>query len=188
LTLLKEKRKKIRRNKMSEDLKQKEAVKVKADAKAEVKPEVKPEAKPEAKSETVIAEKQPAVTKEQEDFISRIESMSVIELSSLVKALEKRFGVSAQAPMMVASAPGAAAGAGQAAAEEKTTFNVILADVGANKIQVIKEIRTVTSLGLKEAKDLVEAAPKAIKEGVTKAEAEDIKKKIEAAGAKVELK
>ena len=116
--------------------------------------------------------------------------MSVLELSSLVKALEDKFGVSAQAPMMVAQAGAAAGGAaaGAAAEEEKTTFNVILAAVGANKIQVIKEIRTVTTLGLKEAKDLVEAAPKAIKEGVTKAEAEDIKKKIEAAGAKVELK
>ena len=136
-------------------------------------------------------EEKVSMTKEQEEFIGKIEKMSVMELSSLVKVLEKKFGVSAQAPMMVAQAGMASAGAGigaAAAEEEKTVFNVILTDVGANKIQVIKEIRTVTSLGLKEAKDLVEAAPKAIKEGVTKAEAEDIKKKIEAAGAKVELK
>jgi large subunit ribosomal protein L7/L12 len=131
------------------------------------------------------------MTKEQEEFVGKIENMSVMELSSLVKVLEEKFGVSAQAPMMVAQAGMPAAGAGAAAGaaeEEKTAFNVVLTDVGPNKIQVIKEIRTVTSLGLKEAKDLVEAAPKAIKEGATKAEAEDIKKKIEAASAKVELK
>ena len=127
------------------------------------------------------------LTKEQQEFISKIESMSVIELSNLVKVLEKKFGVSAQAPMMVAHGAGAA-GAAVEAAEEKVTFDVVLAEVGANKIQVIKEIRAVTSLGLKEAKDLVEAAPKAIKEGIPKKEAEEIKKKIEASGAKVELK
>ncbi|MFC1807044.1 50S ribosomal protein L7/L12 [Candidatus Omnitrophota bacterium] len=126
------------------------------------------------------------LTKEQEEFVSKIESMSVLELSTLVKVLEDKFGVSAQAPMMVASAgPGAGAAAAE---EEKSTFDVVLADIGPNKIQVIKEIRVVTSLGLKEAKDLVEAAPKAIKEGLPKKEAEEVKAKIEATGAKVELK
>jgi len=130
------------------------------------------------------------LTKEQEEFISKIEKMSVLELSGLVKAMEAKFGVSAQAPMMVAQGPqGSAAGAAQAAAEEeKTMFNVILAEVGPNKINVIKEIRTVTTLGLKEAKDLVESAPKPIKEGLAKKEAEEIKKKLEATGAKIELK
>ncbi len=128
------------------------------------------------------------MTKEQEEFVSKIENMSVIELSSLVKVLEEKFDVSAQAPMMVAQAGGAAGGGAAAAEEEKTAFDVVLTEIGANKIQVIKEIRAVTSLGLKEAKDLVEAAPKAIKEGIPKAEAEEIKKKVEATGAKIELK
>jgi large subunit ribosomal protein L7/L12 len=129
------------------------------------------------------------LTKEQEEFVSKIEKMSVIELASLVKVLEEKFGVSAQAPMMMAAGGIAgAAAASPAAAEEKATFTVVLADVGPNKINVIKEIRAVTNLGLKEAKDLVEAAPKTIKEGVLKQEAEDIKKKVEAAGAKIELK
>jgi len=128
------------------------------------------------------------MTKEQEEFVSKIENMSVIELSSLVKVLEEKFEVSAQAPMMVAAAGGAAGGGAAAVEEEKTAFDVVLTEIGANKIQVIKEIRAVTSLGLKEAKDLVEAAPKAIKEGIPKAEAEEIKKKVEATGAKVELK
>ena len=129
------------------------------------------------------------LSKEQEDFISKIEKMSVLELSTLVKALEDKFGVSAQAPMMVAAAGAMpAAGAGAAAAEEKTMFTVVLTDAGANKINVIKEVRTITSLGLKEAKDLVEGAPKNVKEGVPKQEADEIKKKLEAAGAKVELK
>ncbi|MDP2921552.1 MAG: 50S ribosomal protein L7/L12 [Candidatus Omnitrophota bacterium] len=125
-------------------------------------------------------------TKKIDEMLGTIGEMSVLELSSLVKALEEKFGVTAQAPMAVA-APGAAAGA-QAPAEEKTTFTVILASSGANKIQVIKEIRTITNLGLKEAKDLVEGAPKTVKEGVSKEEAEDVKKKLEAQGAKVELK
>jgi large subunit ribosomal protein L7/L12 len=135
-------------------------------------------------------EKKPEVemTKEQEEFVTKVENMSVKDLASLVKVLEDKFGVSAQAPMMVAAGAAPAGGGGAAAEEEKSTFDVILADVGANKIQVIKEIRGVTSLGLKEAKDLVEAAPKAIKEGVPKQEAEELKKKVEAAGAKVELK
>ena len=122
-----------------------------------------------------------------EDMLGTIEQMSVLELSSLVKAIEEKFGVTAQAPVAVA-APGAAAAGAQAPAEEKTTFTVVLASSGTNKIQVIKEIRTITNLGLKEAKDLVEGAPKTVKEGVSKEEAEDIKKKLEAQGAKVELK
>ena len=122
-----------------------------------------------------------------EDMLGTIEQMSVLELSGLVKAIEEKFGVTAQAPVAVA-APGGAQGGAAAPAEEKTTFTVVLASSGANKIQVIKEIRTITNLGLKEAKDLVEAAPKTVKEGVSKEEAEDIKKKLEAQGAKVELK
>lgn len=121
-----------------------------------------------------------------EEMLGTIEQMSVLELSNLVKALEEKFGVTAQAPVAVA-APGAAQGAA-APQEEKTTFTVVLASSGANKIQVIKEIRTITNLGLKEAKDLVEGAPKTVKESVSKEEAEDIKKKLEAQGAKVELK
>ena len=111
--------------------------------------------------------------------------MSVLELADLVKALEEKFGVSANMPMMAAPA---AAGAAPAAAEEKSVFTVMLTSVGANKIAVIKEVRTITSLGLKEAKDLVDAAPKAIKEGVNKDEAAEMKKKLEAVGATVELK
>jgi len=128
------------------------------------------------------------MTKEQGEFVSKIENMTVIELSSLVKVLEEKFDVSAQAPMMFAQAGGPAGAGAAAVEEEKTAFDVVLTEIGANKIQVIKEIRAVTSLGLKEAKDLVEAAPKAIKEGIPKAEAEEIKKKVEATGAKVELK
>jgi large subunit ribosomal protein L7/L12 len=126
-----------------------------------------------------------AVTKE--DVIEFISAMSVLELSELVKELEDKFGVSAAAPVAMASGP--AAGGGDAeAAEEKTEFDVILTSFGAKKIAVIKEVRAITSLGLKEAKALVEAAPAPIKEGVSKEEAEDIKTKIEAAGAEVEIK
>lgn len=122
-----------------------------------------------------------------EEIIAAIEQMSVLDLADLVKALEERFGVSAAAPVMAA---GAAPAAAEAAApeEEQTEFNVILTDFGANKIQVIKAVRELTSLGLKEAKDMVEAAPKAIKEGVSKEEANAAKEKLEAAGAKAEVK
>ena len=123
-----------------------------------------------------------------EELIKSIEGMSVLELSDLVKALEEKFGVSANMPMMAAPDAGAATGGGAAAAEEKSTFTVVLANAGANKIAVIKEVRTITSLGLKEAKDLVDAAPKPVKEGVPKEEAQELKKKLEAAGATVELK
>ncbi|MDD2866497.1 MAG: 50S ribosomal protein L7/L12 [Candidatus Omnitrophota bacterium] len=124
-----------------------------------------------------------------EDMIKEIESMTVLELSDLVKAIEEKFGVTAQAPMMaMAVAPGAGAGAGAAAVEEKTVFTVVLTSAGANKISVIKEVRAITNLGLKEAKDLVDGAPKPVKESVPKAEADELKKKLEAAGATVELK
>jgi large subunit ribosomal protein L7/L12 len=124
-----------------------------------------------------------------EEIIGAIEQMSVLDLADLVKALEERFGVSAAAPVMMGGG-GPAAGATEAAApeEEQTEFNVILTDFGANKIQVIKAVRELTSLGLKEAKDMVEAAPKAIKEGVSKEEANAAKEKLEAAGAKAEVK
>jgi len=124
-----------------------------------------------------------------EGMIKTIEELSVLELADLVKALEEKFGVSANMPMMAAPMM-AAGGAGGAApaAEEKSTFTVVLANAGANKIAVIKEVRAMTSLGLKEAKDLVDGAPKPVKEGVPKEEAEEMKKKLEAAGATVELK
>ena len=121
-----------------------------------------------------------------ESFIDYVENMTVLELSKLVKALEERLGVSAAAPVAVAAVAGAAAPA--AAAEEKTEFDVILASFGDNKVAVIKEVRAITGLGLKEAKDLVEAAPKALKEGATKEDADKIKAQLEAAGAKVEVK
>lgn len=119
------------------------------------------------------------------EFVDWIEGISVLELSKLVKALEVRLGVSAAAPVAMAAAP---AGGGAAAAEEKTEFTVVLAGAGAQKIQVIKEVRAITGLGLKEAKDLVDGAPKNVKEGVDKAEAETLKKQLEAAGATVEIK
>ena len=123
-----------------------------------------------------------------EDVIKFIENMTVLELAEFVKELEEKFGVSAAAPVAVAAAPGAAAAAEAPAAEEKTSFDVILSEVGAQKIQVIKVVRQITGLGLKEAKELVEGAPKPIKEGVSKEEAEEIKKKLEEVGAKVEIK
>ena len=124
------------------------------------------------------------ITKDQ--VIEWLSGQSIIDLAALVKDLEAKWGVSAAAA--VAAAPAAGGGAAAPAAEEKTELNVVLADADANKIGVIKEVRAITGLGLKEAKDLVEGAPKPVKEGVNKAEAEEIKKKLEAAGAKVELK
>ena len=124
----------------------------------------------------------------EKSIIENIESLTVLELSGLVKALEKKFGVSAAMPMMnVAAAAGGTAQA-QPEVEEKTTFDVVLSEIGNNKIQVIKEVRAVTTLGLKEAKDLVESAPKPVVTGVKKEEAEKIKQKLETVGAKVELK
>ena len=126
------------------------------------------------------------LSKEMEDMISQIEAMSVLDLTTLVKALEDRLGVSAAAPVAVAAAP--AAGGGEAAAEEKTEFDVILASAGSAKIAVIKVVRAATGLGLKDAKDLVESAPKAIKEGISKDDAEKLQKDLEEAGATVEVK
>ena len=126
------------------------------------------------------------VSKEMDKFISYVENLTVLELSQMVKALEDRLGVTAAAPVAVAAAP---AGGGDAAVEEeKTEFDVILTSFGEKKIAVIKEVRTLTGLGLKDAKDLVEGVPKPIKEGVSKDEANEVKEKLEAAGATVELK
>ena len=119
-------------------------------------------------------------------IVDDLSSLTVLEAAELSKLLEEKWGVSAATPVAVAAAPGAAAG--ESAAEEKTDFDVVLAEAGSNKIAVIKEVRTITALGLKEAKDLVEGAPKPLKQGVAKAEAEEMKKTLEAAGAKVELK
>lgn len=118
------------------------------------------------------------------EIVEALKKMTLMEVADLVKELETTFGVSAAAPVAVAAAAGSAA----EAAEEKTEFTVVLTDAGANKINVIKEVRAITSLGLKEAKDLVEGAPKNVKEGVTKEEAAELKKKLEATGAKIEIK
>lgn len=125
-----------------------------------------------------------AVSKE--EILDAISKMSVMDVVELIKSMEDKFGVSAAA--VAVAAPAAAAGGGAAAQEEKTEFNVILAKVGDNKINVIKAVREITGLGLKEAKDLVEAAPKAVKEGVAKAQVDEMKKKLEDAGATVEIK
>lgn len=117
-------------------------------------------------------------------IVAAVEELSVLELNELVKAIEEKFGVSAAAPVMVAGGAAPAAGA----EEEKSEFDVILAEVGGNKMAVIKSVKDITGLGLKEAKELVDTAPKAIKEGISKADAEDIQKKLEEVGAKVELK
>ena len=121
-----------------------------------------------------------------ETILAEIEALTLLEASELVKAMEEKFGVSAAAPVAVAAA--APAAAGEAAAEEASEVNVILASAGANKIAVLKEVRAITGLGLKEAKDLVDGAPKAVKEGIKKEDAEAIKKQLEAAGATVEIK
>ena len=126
------------------------------------------------------------ITKDQ--VIEWLSSQSVLEIAGLVKDLESKWGVSAAAPVAAAAAPAAGAAAAAPAAEAQTEFTIVLKEAGANKIGVIKEVRAITGLGLKEAKDLVEGAPKNVKENAPKAEAEDIKKKLEAAGAKVELK
>ena len=120
------------------------------------------------------------------EILDAVASLTVLELSELIKDMEEKFGVSAAAAAVAVAAP--AAGGGAAAAEEKTEFDVVLAEVGANKVSVIKAVREITGLGLKEAKDLVDGAPKAVKEGMAKADAEAAQKKLEEAGAKVELK
>ncbi len=130
-------------------------------------------------------------TLDKDDILEAISGMTVLELSELVKAVEEKFGVTAAAPVAVASAPAAGGGDGAAAAggsEEQTEFDAVLTDVGANKILVIKAVRELTGLGLKEAKDLVDAAPKAVKEGVAKEEAEQVKEKLAEAGATVDVK
>lgn len=139
----------------------------------------------EEKKETTET-KEVEVPKKFQSLVSEIEKMSVLDLAELVKILEDKFGVSAAAPAMMA-APGASAGAEEAAAE-KTEFDIEISESGASKINVIKVVREITEMGLKEAKDLVDAAPKVVKEGVKKEEAEEIKKKLEEAGAKVTLK
>lgn len=121
-----------------------------------------------------------------EDILEAVGAMSVMELNDLVKAFEEKFGVSAAA--MAVAGPAGAGAAGGAAAEEQTEFTIVLAEFGANKVGVIKAVREITGLGLKEAKDMVDSAPKPIKEGVSKADAEEAKKKLEEAGAKVEIK
>ena len=128
------------------------------------------------------------LTKRVEEALKLTEDMTALELSSYAKAMREKFGITATPMAAVGPAVGGAGGGGAAVAEEQTSFDVVLTDAGANKIQVIKEIRVVTSLGLKEAKELVESAPKPVKTGVNKDEAADIKKELEAAGAKVELK
>lgn len=122
-----------------------------------------------------------------EELVEQIGNLTLLEASELKKALEEKFGVSAAAPVMMGMMPGAGAGPAPVV-EEQTEFTVELTDAGAQKINVIKVVREITGLGLKEAKDLVEGAPKAVKEGIAKAEAEDLKKKLEAAGAKITLK
>lgn len=123
-----------------------------------------------------------------DEFIESLDKWTILDINKAVKSIETKYGISA-APVAVAAAPGAAApAAGGAASEEKTEFTVVLTNAGSNKIQAIKVVRELTGLGLKEAKDLVEGAPKAVKEGIAKAEAEDLQKKLEAAGAKITLK
>ncbi len=135
-----------------------------------------------------VKEAKVELTDKMKSVIDTVEKMTVMELADLVKALEDKFGVSAAAPMAMMAAGAGAGAAAAAPAEEKSSFTVVLASAGANKIQVIKELRTLTSLGLKEAKDLVDGAPKTIKEGATKEEADKMKKMLEAQGAKIELK
>ncbi len=127
------------------------------------------------------------MTKKLTTIVDQISELSVLELSELVKDLEEKFGVEAAAPMMMGAMPAAGAGDGDGASEEPTSFNVILKEIGSSKIPVIKEVRSITGLGLKEAKELVDASPKAIKEGVDQAEADKIREKLEAVGATVEV-
>ena len=144
--------------------------------------EEQPAAAEPAKSDAPVAEGKMA------EFVDWIEGISVLELSKLVKVLEDRLGVSAAAPMAMMAGPAAGGGDDGGAAEEQTEFDVVLAEFGGQKIAVIKEVRAITGLGLKDSKDLVEAAPKSVKDGVSKEEAEEIKAKLEAAGATVEVK
>ena len=174
--------------------KEAEVVETKAEKAAEEKkepPAEKAEEKPKAKKEEAAAAPAPPakekvkVSPAIEEIMNSIKKMTVMELANMVKALEAEFGVTAAAPVMAASAAG---GAPAEAAEEQTEFSVTLTEVGANKIAVIKAVREVTTLGLKESKDLVESAPKPVREGVNKEEAATVKEKLEAAGAKAEIK
>lgn len=149
---------------------------------ADVQEETVEQAVVVAKNDAPVAEGKMA------EFVDWIEGISVLDLSKLVKVLEDRLGVTAAAPMAVAVGPAAGGDAGAAAAEEQTEFTVVLTAVGEQKINVIKEVRAITGLGLKDSKDLVEGAPKPVKEGVSKDEAAELKKKLEAAGATVEVK
>jgi large subunit ribosomal protein L7/L12 len=142
----------------------------------------------EVKEASAEQKSKPVVEGKMAEFIDWVEGISVLELSQLVKALEDRLGVSAAAPVAVAAAAAPAGGDAGAKGAEKTEFTVVLAAAGSNKIAVIKEIRAITGLGLKESKDMVEGAPKTVKEGVTKEQAAELKTKLEAAGAKVEIK
>ena len=179
---------------MTEEEKKPEEVKEEAQAEAPAETPATEE-KVEEKANTAVAEEKTEdvkpkkqLSEKMEGMIKNIEEMSVLELSDLVKALEDRFDVSAAAPMAVAAGVPGAAVAGGAPEEEKSLFTVILSEIGAKKINVIKEIRALTNLGLKEAKDLVEAAPKEVAEDVLKEEAEKIKKQLESVGAKAEIK
>lgn len=154
----------------------------------ETQTEKAPEAPATKPDEPTQEDSGPALEGKMGEFVDWIETISVLELSTLVKALEDRLGVTAAAPVAVAAGGAAPASGGEEAAAEQTEFSVILAAAGSQKIQVIKEIRGLTSLGLKEAKDLVESAPQPVKEGVSKEEAEEMKKKLEEAGAQVEVK
>ena len=158
----------------------------KKEEQAQPEKEVQPAQDAEKKEESKKSNIQ--VSKKMQDIISSIEGMTVLELADLIKILEEKFGVTAAQPMIAAAGVAGAGAPGAAVAEEKTSFTVVLANVGSNKIQVIKEVRAITTLGLREAKDLVESAPKPVKEGIAKEEAEEVKKKLEAVGAKVELK
>jgi len=144
--------------------------------------------RPEASGRDDTERKDTNMAANLDQIVEQLSGLTVIEAADLSKKLEEKWGVSTAAPVAMAATPAGGAAGGAPAAEVKTTFDVVLKETGANKIGVIKEVRAVTSLGLKEAKDLVEGAPKTVKEGATKEEAEEIKKKLEAAGAKVELK
>ncbi len=147
------------------------------------------EAKEEKKTKPAKKKASSGANGKVDSLLQSIEQMTVLELADLVKAIEERFGVTAQAPVVAVAAPGAdPAGGGEAVAEEQSEFNVVITAAGDKKIQVIKVVRSVTDLGLKEAKELVDTAPQAVKEGVSKEEAEEVKKKLEEVGAIVELK
>jgi large subunit ribosomal protein L7/L12 len=167
---------------------QSQAIEAKPEENKESKEEKAPEAPKASGGASEPQQKEVQVSGKLQEILKTIEGLTVLELADLVKALEERFGVSAAAVAIGGAVAAGPAAGGAAAEEEKTEFTVVLAAAGEKKIQVIKEIRTITSLGLKEAKDLVEGAPKTVKDGIPKDEAEKIKKQLEAQGAKVEVK